>query len=131
MTQLNRTFERTPILIPVAGLLLATALVIGALASGFDGGAGTGRVPAGPVAPPIAAPRTDRVAIRAQLQSEYLRDISAGWYVKPQRTDPAAIRAQLQSEYLREISEDWYRGDGGTILDRLYSDYLRKIAADW
>ncbi len=132
MTSLNKTFQRTPTLIPVAGLLLATAVVVGALAAGFGVRPGADRIPAGPVAPPpIAAPRTDRVAIRAQLQSEYLREISTGWYVTPQRTDPAAIRAQLQSEHLREISKDWYLGDGGTILDRLYSEYLRKIAAEW
>jgi hypothetical protein len=131
MTQLNRTFQRTPALIPVAGLLLATAIVGGALASGFNGWTGSVQVPAAPAVPHVDPPRTDRAAIRAQLQSEYLRDISRGWYVTPQRTDRAAIRAQLQSEYLREISRDWYRPDGGTIQDRLYSEYLRRIAADW
>jgi len=103
MTQLNKTFERTPALIPVAGLLLASAVVVGALATGFGGGAGVGRIPAGPVAPPVTAPRTD----------------------------PAAIRAQLQSEYLREISGGWYGSEGDAILDRLHSEYLREIAADW
>jgi len=131
MTQLNKTFERTPTLIPVAGLLLASAVVVGALATGFGSGAGVDRIPAGPVAPPVTAPRTDPAAIRAQLQSEYLREISAGWYVTAPRTDPAAIRAQLQSEYLREISASWYGGDGDAILDRLHSEYLREIAADW
>jgi len=104
MTQLNKTFERTPALIPVAGLLLAAAVTIGALAASLGHGAQGGLVPAEPHGPaPIAAPRTDRAAILSQLQSEYLRAISVGWY----------------------------GGESDPILDRLHSEYLREIAADW
>jgi hypothetical protein len=106
MTQLNKTFERTPALIPAAGLLLAAVVAVGALASTFGRGPQGGLVPAEPYAP---APVTqiERAAILSRLDSEYLREISKGWYVTARPTDRDSIRSRLYSEYLLEISKDW------------------------
>jgi hypothetical protein len=108
MTQLNKTFERTPALIPAAGLLLAAAVAVGALATGLGRGGQGGLSPAQPAAPaPVTVTRAERAAILSRLDSEYLREISAGWYITAPRPDPTDIRSRLYSEYLREISKNW------------------------
>jgi hypothetical protein len=118
MTQLSKTFERPSSLLPAAaaGLLVAGAIAIGAFAVGFGVGtqAGVTDAAAAPdvvvpapaaVAPAPVAVRTDRAAILSRLDSEYLRQIAAGWYVTGSRS--AIDPNQFQSEYLREISAGW------------------------
>ena len=108
MTELSWTFERprSLVLTAVAGLVVAGAIVVRALAAGFSiDNRASDRV-AGAVAP-VPAASTDRAAIVAQLNSEYLRSIARGWYVPAASTDRAAIFAQLNSEYLREIARGW------------------------
>jgi hypothetical protein len=102
MAQFNGTFNRTSFFVPVAGLIMAGAVALVAVAWVLGGGSATSVTPSGGAA---AAPatRTDRAAILGGIQSEYLRGVAAGWYVAGPRFDPS----QLQSEYLREIARDW------------------------
>ncbi len=46
-------------------------------------------------------------AMIADLNSDYLREIAADWFVTPAGADSNVDRGQLHSEYLREISTDW------------------------
>jgi multidrug efflux pump subunit AcrA (membrane-fusion protein) len=82
MTQLSKTFERpsSPVPAAVAGLLVVGAIAIAAFAAGF--GLGTRESAPQAAAAPAAVARVvsaSGTTVRDQLQSEYLREISAGW----------------------------------------------------
>jgi hypothetical protein len=138
MTHLSGTFHRPTHVSPaaLAAFVAATAVVVvlAAVALGV-------RVPT-TQAPEAAVPalRTDRAAILAQLQSEYLRSIARDWYV----TAPAIpvgrdrVIGPFYSEYLPSIAGSWNgvaapapRTDPAAILAGLQSEYLRFIARSW
>lgn len=103
MTHLNTTLERpsSPLLAAVGGLLVTGALIVGVAVSGLDlGGSDAG-------APGVVAPRTNPAAIKAQLQSEYLHQISGGWYVATPGDGADTGSGPFYSEYLREIATGW------------------------
>jgi hypothetical protein len=103
MAQLSGTFNRPSFFVPAAaGLVVAAAIVLGAVAWALGAGSGTFVTPSGGGA---AAPatRTDRAAIVGGIQSEYLAGVASDWYV----TAPAIGPGQIQSEYLWEIARDW------------------------
>jgi hypothetical protein len=111
MTQLTGTFRRSSSLVQaaVAGALVTTVIVVGALLSAFALNSRSGQAPAAS-ATIVNGARPDRAAIVARLDSEYLRQIAGAWYIPAAPTvspDRAAIVARLDSEYLREIARGW------------------------
>lgn len=103
MAQANQTMTRRTIPVPakLAAGLAAGAIAMAVLAAGIGFATRPPVAPAGPAAP-VFEPRTDRAAILAGLNSEYLRSIAGSWYV-----DPAVDPGRFYSEYLRELSRDW------------------------
>ena len=139
MTHLSGTFHRpthvAPAALAAAVAAAAVVVVVAAIVVGV-------RVPTtqAPAAAVPAAPAlvTDRAAILAGLQSEYLRSIARDWYVTAVPAERDTVIGPFYSEYLPSIAGGWDgvaapapRTDPAAILAGLQSEYLRFIARGW